>query len=49
MPKSLEEKFKLYCNSKNLEVNHNQLLVIKNLENYHKKNFEASIFNFFSK
>ena len=49
MPKSLEEKFNLYCNSKNLEVNHNQLLVIKNLENYHKKNFEASIFNFFSK
>lgn len=49
MPKSIEEKFNLYCNSKNLEVNHNQLLVIKNLENYHKKNFEASIFNFFSK
>ena len=49
MPKSLEEKFNLYCNSKNLEVNHNQLLVIKKLENYHKKNFEVSIFNFFSK
>ena len=49
MPKSLEEKFKLYCNSNNLEVNHNQLLVIKNLKNYHKKNFQASIFNFFSK
>ena len=49
MPKSLEEKFNLYCNSKNLEVNHNQLLVIKNLKNYHKKNFQASIFNFFSK
>ena len=49
MPKSLEEKFNLYCNSNNLEVNHNQLLVIKNLKNYHKKNFQASIFNFFSK
>ena len=49
MPKSLEEKFNLYCNFNNLEVNHNQLLVIKNLKNYHKKNFQASIFNFFSK
>ncbi len=49
MPKSLEEKFNLYCNSNNLEVNHNQLLVIKNLKNYHKKNFQASIFNFFSR
>ena len=49
MPKSLEEKFNLYCNTKNLEINYNQLLVIKNLKNYHKKNFEASIFNFFSK
>ena len=49
MPKSLEEKFNLYCNSNNLEVNHNQLLVIKNLKNYHKKNFQVSIFNFFSK
>ena len=49
MPKSLEEKFNLYCNTKNLEINYNQLLVIKNLKNYHKKNFEASFFNFFSK
>ena len=49
MLKNLEEKFNLYCNSKNLEVNQNQLLVIKKLQDYYKKNFKSFIFNFFSK
>tara|TARA_X000000368_G_scaffold358095_1_gene300786 strand:- start:377 stop:1435 length:1059 start_codon:yes stop_codon:yes gene_type:complete len=49
MFKSLEEKFNFYCNSENLELNQNQLLVIKILQNYFKKNFKSSIFNLFSK
>ena len=49
MLKNLEEKFKLFCKSKNLEVNNNQLLVIKKLQDYYKKNFKSFIFDFFSK
>ncbi len=49
MLKKLEEKFYLYCNSENLEVNYNQLLVIKKLQEYSKKNFKSFIHNFFSK
>ena len=49
MHKNLEKNFKLYCSSKNLENNQNQLLVIKRLQDYYKKNFKSSIFNFFSK
>ena len=37
MPKNFEEKFRIYCNSENLEVNQNQLLVIKKLQDYYKK------------
>ena len=49
MLKNFEETFKKYCNSENLEINQNQLLVIKSLQNYHKENFKPFIFNFFSK
>ena len=49
MPKNLEETFNLFCNSKNLEVNQNQILVVKKLQNYYKKNFKSFISNFFSK
>ena len=49
MSQNLEEKFKLYCNSKNLEINQNQIEVIKNLQNYHKKNFKSFFINFFSR
>ena len=49
MPKNLKESFNLFCNSKNLEVNQNQILVIEKLQNYYKKNFESFISNFFSK
>ena len=38
MSKNLEEKFKLYCLSENLEVNHNQVNVIKKLQDYFNQN-----------
>ena len=49
MPKNLKESFTLFCNSKNLEVNQSQILVIEKLQNYYKKNFKSFISNFFSK
>ncbi len=49
MPTNFKEKFNVYCNSKNFEVNQNQLLVIKKLQNYYKENFKSFIFNIFSK
>ena len=49
MLKNLEEKFTLYCKSENLEVNQNQITVIKKLQEYYKKNFSSYLFNFFSK
>ena len=49
MLKNLEGKFNLYCNSKNLEINQNQIIVIRKLEEYYKKNFKSFFFNFFSK
>ena len=47
MPKNFEEKFILYCNSENLEVNQNQLIVIRKLQDYYKKNFKSFLFNLF--
>ena len=49
MSKNLEEKFKLYCLSENLEVNHNQVNVIKKLQDYFNQNFESTIFKIFKK
>ena len=49
MAKNLEEKFKLYCNSENLEINQNQIIVIKKLQDYFNENFKRSFFNFLSK
>ena len=49
MLNNLEEKFNRYCNLENLEVNHNQVLVIKKLQIYYKENFKSFISNFFSK
>ena len=49
MLKNLEEKFNFYCNSKNLEINHNQILIIKKLQDYYNKNFRSFILNFFFK
>ena len=49
MSKKLEEKFKIYCNSENLDINQNQINVIKKLQEYYKKNFKNFFFDFFSK
>jgi cell division protein ZapE len=49
MAKNFEEKFKLYCNSENLEINQNQIIVIKKLQDYFNKNFKKPFFNFLSK
>ena len=49
MPSNLEEKFNLYCNLENLEINYNQLLVIQKLQDFYKKNFYSSFFNFLFK
>ncbi len=49
MSKNLEEKFCSLCNSKNLEINQNQIKTIKLLQNFYNKNFHSSIFNFFKK
>tara|TARA_A100001234_G_scaffold178884_1_gene161086 strand:- start:431 stop:1489 length:1059 start_codon:yes stop_codon:yes gene_type:complete len=49
MLKNLEEKFKLFCNSKNLEINQNQITTIQILEDFYNKNFHSSILDFFKK
>jgi len=49
MSKKLKEKFKIYCNSENLDINQNQINVIKKLQEYYKKNFQPFFFDFFSK
>ncbi len=49
MLKKLENKFIHYCNSKNFEINRNQIEAIKKLQNYYKKNFKSFFFKFFTK
>ena len=49
MSETLEEKFRLFCNSKNLEINQNQITTIQILDDFYNKNFHSSIFNFFIK
>ena len=49
MSLNLKEKFKSHCNAKNLELNPNQLILVKQLDNFYKENFKTSLFNFFSK
>ena len=49
MPTNLEEKFRSFCNLKNLEINQNQIMTIQMLEDFYKKNFHSSIFDFFKK
>ena len=49
MSKNLEEKFRSFCNSKNLEINKNQITTIQILEDFYNKNFHSSIFDFFKK
>ena len=43
MLKDLEEKFKLYCESESLEINQNQIKVIKKLQDYFNQNFTSSL------
>ncbi len=49
MSKTLEEKFRSFCNLKNLEINQNQITTIRILESFYSENFNSSIFNFFKK
>tara|TARA_Y100000591_G_scaffold324892_1_gene345003 strand:+ start:270 stop:1322 length:1053 start_codon:yes stop_codon:yes gene_type:complete len=49
MSLNLEEKFTSYCNLKKLELNPNQIIIIKKLNNYYNDNFKNSFLNFFSK
>ena len=49
MFKNLEEKFRIHCNTKNLELNPNQINTIQKLKIYYKKNFEFYPLNFFLK
>ena len=49
MPKKFEKEFISYCENQNLEVNHNQIKVIKKLEDYHNRNFKSFFSKIFSK
>ena len=49
MPKTLEEKFRSFCNLKNLEINKDQITTIQILENFYNENFSFSILNLFKK
>ena len=49
MSKNFEEKFRLFCDAKNLNLNQNQILIIKKLEDFYESNFSSSIFDFFKK
>ena len=49
MPKNLKDKFNEYCNSKNFEINQNQILVIQKLEDYYKNNFKSFFSKLFAK
>ena len=47
MSEDLEEKFRLHCDARNLEINQNQIILIKKLEKFKKRNFKSFFFNFF--
>ena len=49
MPKKLEKKFISYCENQNLEVNHNQITIIRKLEDYHNINYKSFFSKLFSK
>ena len=49
MQKSFSEKFLNYCNSKNFEINENQIKVAKKIQDYYKKNFKSFFSSLFSK
>ena len=49
MQKNLEEKFRLFCDLKNLEINQNQIHAIKKIQDFYNTNFNLSILNLFKK
>ena len=44
MVKNLEKDFNEYCINNNLEINKNQIEVIKKLENFSKNNFKPFLY-----
>ena len=49
MPKTFEKDFISYCDNQELEINPNQIAVIKKLEQYYQSNFKSFFSNLFSK
>ena len=49
MLNNLEDKFHHYCDNKKFEINQNQIIVIKKLKDFYKKNFKSLFFKFFTK
>ena len=49
MSKSFEKEFLSFCESQDLEVNKNQITVIKKLEEYYQINFKSFLLKLFSK
>jgi len=49
MSKKLEKKFISYCENQDLEINPNQITVIKKLENYHHNNHKSFFAKLFFK
>jgi len=49
MSLNLEEKFQTHCNTQNLELNPNQIILVKQLDNFYKENFKSNLLKFFSK
>ena len=49
MVKKFQKEFISYCNSQQLEVNSNQIEVVKRLEQYYQENFRSYFLNLFSK
>ena len=47
MSLNLEEKFKTHCNTQNLELNPNQITLVKQLDNFYKENFKSNFVEFF--
>ena len=49
MPKLFEKEFISFCENQDLEVNKNQITVIKKLEKYYQNNFKSFLLKLFSK
>ena len=49
MVKKFQNKFISFCNNQELEVNLNQIEVVKKLEQYYQENFQSYFSKLFSK